>query len=591
MFLFFYILIFDIIDKMKEGFEMSYKALYRLYRPTNFNDVSGQEVIVKTLRNAVNNNRIAHAYLLCGPRGTGKTSLAKILAKAVNCTGEDKPCCQCDNCLSFEEGNHPDVIEIDAASNNGVDEVRNLIDKVKYAPIVGKYKVYIIDEVHMMTQGAYNALLKTIEEPPKHILFIFATTEPHKVLTTIISRCQRFDFTRVSNNDIIDRLSYICQSSNIKYEKGVLETIAALSNGGLRDALSILDQCSAFEMDTIKKEDIFKIYGIVTTMDKIKLLQIVKSGNTSLLMKQLDTFDHIGIDIKRLTTDLIDLLKESIIFEYSSDSSLLINATTNEVKLLNDIFTPKEALLIIDILLETFEKFRISTNIKAYLEIAFLKIMTDVSRETNQNIKNIEVEELHSTIEEKVQVVEEDIITMTQIDFEEETEVIEEKSQSILKENKYDDFISVKDDYIIRLLVSANKQEKAEDKQLVKNINLYRNQIEYARFANLLQDIDIVASGKGFMIIRTSTQIIANEINELDEKNKFTPFLNKVMNKNKKVFAITNIQYERIIETFKIQNRNGSLPEPIEIVFEKEKKQTVNDKLEILFGNNVEIKE
>ena len=198
---------------------MAYKALYRTYRPTNFDEVAGQQHIVKTLRNAVRQNKIAHAYLFCGPRGTGKTTIAKIFAKAINCEADDnKPCLKCSNCLAVQDGSHPDVIEIDAASNNGVDEVRELIEKVKYAPLKGKYKVYIIDEVHMMSAGAFNALLKTIEEPPEHVIFIFATTEPQKVLPTIISRCQRYDFTKVSINDMKQRLITVLNYENIKYD-------------------------------------------------------------------------------------------------------------------------------------------------------------------------------------------------------------------------------------------------------------------------------------------------------------------------------------------------------------------------------------
>ena len=210
---------------------MAYQALYRKYRPASFDEVVGQKHIVKTLQNAVEKNRIAHAYLFCGPRGTGKTSIAKIFARTLNCTGEKKPCMECENCRLSLAGTHPDIIEIDAASNNGVDEVRNLIDRVGYAPLEGKYKVYIIDEVHMMTSGAFNALLKTIEEPPEHVIFIFATTEPHKVLPTILSRCQRYDFSKVSHQDILDRLKWVCEQENITAEESALSLIADLADG------------------------------------------------------------------------------------------------------------------------------------------------------------------------------------------------------------------------------------------------------------------------------------------------------------------------------------------------------------------------
>ena len=222
---------------------MAYQALYRKYRPADFDEVVGQRQVIQTLKNAVLNNRISHAYLFCGPRGTGKTSIAKIFARMLNCTDPaHAPCGTCSNCRMALSNSHPDIIEIDAASNNGVDEVRNLIERVKYAPMEGKYKVYIIDEVHMMTQGAFNALLKTIEEPPEHVIFIFATTEPNKVLSTIISRCQRFDFTKVSVSDIVSRLKTVCLQEQIDASEEALQLIAELSDGGMRDSLSILDQ-------------------------------------------------------------------------------------------------------------------------------------------------------------------------------------------------------------------------------------------------------------------------------------------------------------------------------------------------------------
>ena len=197
---------------------MAYKSLYRTYRPQTFKDVAGQEAIITTLKHAIDEKKIAHAYLFCGPRGTGKTTVAKLLAKAVNCIGDPKPCGECENCKQIENGTHPDVIEIDAASNNGVEEVRSLIDKVKYAPTQGQYKVYIIDEVHMMSPGAFNALLKTLEEPPAHVIFILATTEPHKILPTIISRCQRFDFTRLTDQEMVQRMQYVLKEEGKTYD-------------------------------------------------------------------------------------------------------------------------------------------------------------------------------------------------------------------------------------------------------------------------------------------------------------------------------------------------------------------------------------
>lgn len=240
-----------------------YQALYRKYRPQRFEDVVGQNAIIQTLKNAVVSQRVAHAYLFCGPRGTGKTTVAKIFAKMLNCEDPNlKPCEKCSNCQSFAAGNHPDIIEIDAASNNGVDEVRNLIERVKYAPMLGTHKVYIIDEVHMMSTGAFNASLKTIEEPPAHVVFILATTEPHKVIPTIVSRCQRYDFNKVGLDDITRRLKTVCSQEKIDVEEEALRLIGQLSDGGMRDSLSILDQCVAYCTSRITVNDVRDIYGL-----------------------------------------------------------------------------------------------------------------------------------------------------------------------------------------------------------------------------------------------------------------------------------------------------------------------------------------
>ena len=293
---------------------MSYKALYRSYRPQTFDEVAGQEHIVTTLKNAIKENRIAHAYLFAGPRGTGKTTIAKIFAKAINCTGENPPCNECSNCKEITLGDHPDVIEIDAASNNGVNEVRDLIDKVKYAPINAKYKVYIIDEVHMMTPEAFNALLKTLEEPPAHIVFILATTEPHKILPTIISRCQRFDFQRVDENDIITRLKYVLEEEKVDYEEEALAIISKLADGGMRDALSILEQCLAYDRH-LTVENINKVYGLLSNDEKIRLIKLLLTKDMKGVLKTLDHMLSTSIDLKKLTQDLIDVLKDVIIFK------------------------------------------------------------------------------------------------------------------------------------------------------------------------------------------------------------------------------------------------------------------------------------
>ena len=258
---------------------MAYKALYRTYRPTTFKEVAGQAHIVKTLKNALACNKIAHAYLFCGPRGTGKTTMAKLLAKALNCEeGMGHQCNHCSNCIAINEGSHPDVIEIDAASNNGVEDVRDIIERVKYSPIKGKYKVYIIDEVHMMSPNAFNALLKTLEEPPANVIFILATTEPHKVLPTILSRCQRYDFSKVDDKSLAERLKEILETENVSYTEDALDLIISLCDGGVRDALSLLDQAIAYCGNKITRTDIEDIFGIVSIEEVCNLILSIYKG-------------------------------------------------------------------------------------------------------------------------------------------------------------------------------------------------------------------------------------------------------------------------------------------------------------------------
>ncbi|MBF2374800.1 DNA polymerase III subunit gamma/tau [Listeria seeligeri] len=296
---------------------MAYQALYRVFRPQSFQDVVGQEHVTKTLKNAIIQNKTSHAYLFSGPRGTGKTSAAKIFAKAINCEhGHDgEPCNECEICKGTTDGSIPDVLEIDAASNNGVEEIRDIREKVKYAPTVAKYKVYIIDEVHMLSTGAFNALLKTLEEPPKHVIFILATTEPHKLPLTIISRVQRFDFKRITTQDIIGRLEFILKEEKIPYDEKALMIVARAAEGGMRDALSLLDQVISYGSEEVTVEDALEITGSVAQGLLTKLVSAAFDGDAAEAISTLTALLAEGKDPVRLVEDLLVFFRDVLLYQ------------------------------------------------------------------------------------------------------------------------------------------------------------------------------------------------------------------------------------------------------------------------------------
>ncbi len=568
---------------------MAYKALYRTYRPNSFEEVAGQNHIVQTLKHAIEQNKIAHAYLFCGPRGTGKTSIAKIFAKMINCeSDENKPCTVCDNCIAVQNNNHPDIIEIDAASNNGVEEVRNLIEKVKYAPIKGKFKVYIIDEVHMMSTGAFNALLKTIEEPPEHVIFILATTEPHKVLPTIISRCQRFDFTKVSKNEIIDRINFILQKENIDCDEEVIEMVAQLSDGGLRDALSILDQCIAYAQNDIKIEHINEIYGITTIQEKLDLFNYIFKKDAKMLLEKVNQLCEKGIDIKRLTFDLIEILKESIIFDYTNDSTLLNNLSDDNIKLFIENRGIAERFQMIHILMETYDKYKTAANINSYFEVCMLQLLDSNSTiKVNEHTNSVTVSN-KTPIIEKTNVSRETFIQPPVLDITDENyEIQYDKPKNI--ENKAnsetDNEILVKKkvkaldkEFILSLLAGANKPEKNSDMNSFKRIPELMMDLNFAKYANLLKKSSIVGSGKNYLVVSVDNQALANEINELDIKNEFQDFIYELMEKNKKVYAISKEQQNSVIKEFKERMIAGTLPDPIQIETVEKNETEIKDK-------------
>ncbi|WP_251716759.1 DNA polymerase III subunit gamma/tau [Lactobacillus agrestimuris] len=311
---------------------MAYQALYRKWRPRTFDSVIGQEAITETLKNAIERGTISHAFLFAGPRGTGKTSCAKIFAKALNCTNlqNGEPCNECENCVAADNGSMPDIMEIDAASNNGVDEIRDIRDKVKYAPTQGKYKVYIIDEVHMLSMGAFNALLKTLEEPPEHVVFILATTELQKVPATIISRTQRYNFKRISKADLEKRMKYILEQEHISYEDKALAVIAQVADGGMRDALSILDQLLSYEADKINYNDALQITGFAAKEKIEQILLALLNQDTTDALTQTRSALADGASAKNILDELIDMATNSLIINKANNQENNSNFLTKD---------------------------------------------------------------------------------------------------------------------------------------------------------------------------------------------------------------------------------------------------------------------
>ena len=361
---------------------MAYMALYRKWRPNDFDEVKGQDVIVQTLRNQIIYNRIGHAYLFCGTRGTGKTSIAKLFAKAVNCQNpvNGNPCNECPSCRSINQQSSLDVMEIDAASNNGVDHIREIREQVQYAPIEGRYKVYIIDEVHMLSSGAFNALLKTLEEPPSYVIFILATTEKHKIPVTILSRCQKYDFKRISLDTITDHLVQLMEKEGIPAEEKALRYIARAADGSMRDALSLLDQCIAFYLNqTLTYDNVLEVLGTVDTSVFSSLLRHILHQDTGAVLEIIDQIIIEGRELSQFLADFLWYLRNLLILKDQQGMEDSLDLSSESIAILkeeSEMIDSNTLLRFIRILSDLSNQIRNATQKRVLLEVGFIKLCT-----------------------------------------------------------------------------------------------------------------------------------------------------------------------------------------------------------------------
>ena len=523
---------------------MKYQALYRKYRPKTFNDVYGQEIIVQTLKNVIKNNKLTHAYLFIGPRGTGKTSIAKIFAKTINCLNPENgiSCEKCEICTNSNNNENVDIIEMDAASNNGVDEIREIKNHVTLLPTISKYKVYIIDEVHMLTTGAFNALLKTLEEPPKHVIFILATTEPHKIPLTIVSRCQSFEFKPIPKNIIKKRLKYICNEENIKIDEDSLNLISIDSNGGMRDAIGLLDQLNAYSNGDIKYEDVLLLNGRISEKDIINLFNSLIDNNLDSVFEIIDKIELDGKNFVYICDDMIKFLRNELIL-YQKNENTNININKNDI------------LDIILIINKSINDMKNSNDKRIFFDILVLKINNILNKQTNVRITSVE------SSEQKIDKKE------IKIEIKEE-----------VKDKNYDLEKQLMEIRLNNILAAANKQDLELSKEKIKNLDSEIDNLDQLRYANMLMDFDIKAASNTGIVLTTKTENLLKDL--YDEILNIDKIVSNVMNKDMKICVLLDDFWNEKREIYVKKIKNKEKIEKIEEkeIIEKIKKNNKNEK-------------
>lgn len=582
-----------------------YHALYRKYRPVDFNSVVGQDSIIKTLKNSIKNHNFSHAYMFFGPRGTGKTTVSKIFARNINCLNSKDgiACEECSACKVSFSKDCVDIIEIDAASNNGVDEIRDLKNKISLVPSELKYKVYIIDEVHMLSIGAFNALLKTLEEPPEHAIFILATTDPQKVPETIISRCQCFSFKRISDKAIVDRLKYVCSCENIDVEEDVLENIALLSDGGLRDALGSLDKLVSYTESKITMDDFNEVNGVISSKDMNIFLSDILSGNIPNVLTSIAKFNDSGKNLIQIMSQLINFSRDIVVNYYilNKEYTFSIDIVQNFVNILNEkMFDIKK-----------------SGNTKIYIEMLLLKFINDY---VNLKTKIVEKNNFVKEINKNVSVTNNNEVTVN-----------EEKinNDNVVENNKYSNNDAVEEKNSMKdsnIEISYNKEEITEENFDNKNpkiinidaimkirvnntlalanknlLRLEMNNFEVLRDYSFDQEIGYIICGildGKLRAVSSDAIIISYEYDSNVKQNlyiidKIEDVYNKITNSNKKIAIISDDYWEKVKQEYINNLRNGikyEVEEEPKAVYEELKNDDIITSSAVsLFGDIVEI--